>query len=68
MIDFSNMEIIEGGDGHTTIIFDLSEETLRELQNALQVDYSSPLFSERFQIFFEDAIRHYLDNSGVKDV
>jgi hypothetical protein len=68
MIDFSNMEIIEGGDGHTTIIFDLSDETLKELEDVLKTEHTSTLFSERFQIFFEDAIRHYLDNSGVKDV
>jgi hypothetical protein len=68
MVDFSNMEIIEGGDGHTTIIFDLSDETLKELEDVLKTEHTSTLFSEKFQIFFEEAIRHYLANSGVKDV
>jgi hypothetical protein len=60
MIDFSNLEIVEGGGGFTTLIFDLNEETIKELEDALQVQYTSPLFSERFQVFVEDAIKSYL--------
>lgn len=61
MIDFSNLEIIEGGEGHTTLIFDLNEETIKELEDALQMEHTSPLFSERFQAFVEDAIKNYLE-------
>ncbi len=67
MIDFSNIEIIEGRKGYTILIFNLNEETIKELEDALQIKYTSPLFSERFQIFFKDAINAYLnkDNKNV---
>ncbi len=67
MIDFSNIEIVKGGKGYTTIIFDFNEETIKELEDALQIKHTSSLFSERFQIFIEDAINAYLnkDNKNV---
>lgn len=68
MIDFSKLEIVEGVEGFTTLIFDLNEETIKELEDALQIEHTSPLFSERFQSFVEDAIKNYLVINGVKNV
>lgn len=60
MADFSNIEIIDNPDGGATIIFDLDDKTIKELENALGVSCNSPEFSLSFQAFVEESLRSYL--------
>ena len=61
--DFSNIEIIDNPDGGATIIFDLDDETIKELETALGVSRDSPKFASSFQSFVEEGLRSYLMKS-----
>jgi len=63
MADFSNIEIIDNPDGGATIIFDLDDETIKELETALGVSRDSPKFVSSFQSFVEEGLRSYLMKS-----
>ena len=63
MADFSNIEIIDNPDGGATIIFDLDDETIKELETALGISRGSPEFASSFQSFVEEGLRSYLMKS-----
>ena len=67
MADFSQVEVVEGGDGGMTLIFDLDDQTIKELEDVLQVSHTSPLFAQHFQVFVEAGLSSYLTTRGVLD-
>jgi hypothetical protein len=63
MADFSKNELIED-EGGVKIIFDLDEETLKELEAVLKVDRNSESFQEHFQNFVNAGIHSFLSSHG----
>lgn len=64
MADFSQIEVIDNPDGGATIIFDLDHKTIKELEDALGVTYTSPDFIGRFQTFVEASLNSYIILNG----
>jgi len=64
MADFSKIEVVEAADGGATLIFDLDDETIEELENALGIPHTSPLFTNHFQAFVEAGLNLYLSQKG----
>jgi len=64
MADFSKVEVVNAADGGATLIFDLDDQTIGELENALGIPYTSPLFTEHFQAFVEAGLNLYLSQRG----
>lgn len=60
MADFSNIEVIDNPDGGATIIFDLDNETIKELEDALGISYNSPQFLTSFQSFVEESLKFFV--------
>lgn len=60
MIDFSKLEIIENPNGGATLIFDLEDPTLKELELILDESRDSNSFQEKFQNFVICALTSYL--------
>jgi hypothetical protein len=67
MADFSKVEVVEGGDGGMTLIFDLDDQTIKELEDVLKVSHTSPLFAQHFQAFVEAGLSSYLNTKGDLD-
>jgi hypothetical protein len=64
MPDFSKVEVVDAADGGATLIFDLDDQTIKELENALGIPYTSPDFSGSFQAFVEAGLNAYLTLKG----
>ena len=64
MADFSKVEVVDAADGGATLIFDLDDETIKELENALGIPHTSPDFAGRFQAFVEAGLHSYLALKG----
>lgn len=67
MADFSQVEVVENGSGGMTLIFDLDDQTIKELEGVLQVSHTSPLFAQHFQTFVEAGLSSYLTTRGGLD-
>lgn len=64
MADFSQIEVVDAADGGATIIFDLDDQTIKELEDALGIPYTSPHFAGRFQAFVEAGLNAYITLKG----
>ena len=64
MADFSKVEVVDAADGGATLIFDLDDETIKELEDALGISYTSPDFVGCFQSFVEAGLHAYLSLKG----
>jgi hypothetical protein len=65
MADFSQVEVVENGSGGMTLIFDLDDQTIKELEDVLQVSHTSPSFAQHFQAFVESGLSSYLNTRGT---
>ena len=64
MADFSKVEVVNTADGGATLIFDLDDETIKELESALGIPHTSPDFAGRFQAFVEAGLHTHLSIKG----
>lgn len=64
MADFSNVEVIDAADGGATLIFDLDDKTIKELEYVIGIHHTSPDFAGCFQAFVEAGLRSYLSLKG----
>ena len=64
MADFSKIEVVDAANGGVTLIFDLDDETIKELEDALGIPYTSPDFVGCFQSFVETGLHTYLSLRG----
>lgn len=64
MADFSKVEVVDAADGGATLIFDLDDKTIKELEDAIEIPHTSPDFAGRFQAFVEAGLRSYLSLKG----
>jgi hypothetical protein len=64
MADFSKVEVVNTADGGATLIFDLDDETIKELEDAIGIPHTSPDFAGRFQAFVEAGLHAYLMLKG----
>lgn len=64
MADFSKVEVVDAADGGATLIFDLDDQTIKELEDALGIPHASPDFAGRFQAFVEAGLHSYLSVRG----
>ena len=64
MADFSKVEVVDAADGGATLIFDLDNETIKELEDVLGIPHTSPGFAGRFQDFVEAGLHTYLSIKG----
>lgn len=64
MADFSKIEVIDSPDGGVKIIFDLDNQTIKELEDALGIAHTSPDFVGSFQTFVEAGLNAYIILNG----
>lgn len=60
MVDFSKVELIDNPNGSTTIIFDLDDCTIKELESLLGEERDSQNFQSKFEDFVNRALTNYI--------
>lgn len=64
MVDFSKVEFIDNSNGGATIIFDLDDPTLMELESIFGENRDSQDFQLKFENFVICALTNYLSIKG----